>query len=67
MRRPAPRYVDGAGSTAAGWFGATPEDRARLRITFAQADEAEAKAPVARAPQRRRVLRAIEEPPAAGE
>jgi hypothetical protein len=24
-------------------FGATPEDRARLRITFAQADEAEAK------------------------
>jgi hypothetical protein len=26
-------------------FGATPEDRARLRITFAQADEAEAKQP----------------------
>ncbi|MEU6641248.1 hypothetical protein ABZ863_01720 [Saccharomonospora sp. NPDC046836] len=26
-------------------FGATPEDRARLRITFAQADEAEDKAP----------------------
>lgn len=25
-------------------FGATPEDRARLRITFAQADEAEGKA-----------------------
>lgn len=46
-------------------FGATPEDRARLRITFAQADEAEAKAPVARAPQRRRVLRALEEPDAA--
>lgn len=26
-------------------FGATPEDRARLRITFVQADAAEAKAP----------------------
>lgn len=26
-------------------FGATPEDRARLRITFAQADEAEARRP----------------------
>jgi hypothetical protein len=26
-------------------FGATPEDRARLRITFAQADEAEDKRP----------------------
>lgn len=39
-------------------FGATPEDRARLRITFAQADEAEEKRPV---PQReRRVLRAAE-------
>lgn len=29
-------------------FGATPEDRARLRITFAQANEAENKAPVTR-------------------
>lgn len=27
-------------------FGATPEDRARLRIQFAQADEAESKRPV---------------------
>jgi hypothetical protein len=26
-------------------YGATPEDRARLRIQFAQADEAESKAP----------------------
>jgi hypothetical protein len=26
-------------------FGATPEDRARLRITFAQADEADSKRP----------------------
>lgn len=26
-------------------FGATPEDRARLRITFAHADQAESKAP----------------------
>jgi hypothetical protein len=26
-------------------FGATPEDRARLRITFAQADEAEERQP----------------------
>lgn len=31
-------------------FGATPEDRARLRITFAQADEADAKRP-ARKPE----------------
>lgn len=28
-------------------FGATPEDRARLRIQFAQADEADAKRPAA--------------------
>lgn len=28
-------------------FGATPEDRARLRITFAQADQAEAPRPAA--------------------
>jgi hypothetical protein len=27
-------------------FGATPEDRARLRIQFAQADEADSKRPV---------------------
>lgn len=29
-------------------FGATPEDRARLRIQFAQADEADSRRPVAR-------------------
>lgn len=29
-------------------FGATPEDRARLRIQFAQADEADSKRPLAR-------------------
>lgn len=28
-------------------FGATPEDRARLRITFAEADSAEKRAPIA--------------------
>jgi hypothetical protein len=31
-------------------FGATPEDRARLRIQFAQADEADAKRPAPVAP-----------------
>ena len=34
-------------------FGATPEDRARLRITFAQADEADAKRPTKGAPAKR--------------
>lgn len=43
-------------------FGATPEDRARLRITFAQADEAEAK-PAAKASSRGRrgPLKAVDE------
>lgn len=46
-------------------FGATPEDRARLRIQFAQADEAEEKR--ARKPgqvsrSRRGPLKAVEEP-----
>lgn len=36
-------------------FGATPEDRARLRITFATADQAEAKTP-APAPSSRSTL-----------
>ena len=43
-------------------FGATPEDRARLRITFAAADEAEEKRPnrpVSR--ERRGVLKALPE------
>lgn len=35
-------------------FGATPEDRARLRIQFAQADEADAKRPDKRAGGSRR-------------
>jgi hypothetical protein len=35
-------------------FGATPEDRARLRITFAQADEADDKRPVAPSSRARR-------------
>lgn len=35
-------------------FGATPEDRARLRITFAQADEAEEKRPAAATARDRR-------------
>jgi hypothetical protein len=34
-------------------FGATPEDRARLRITFAQADEAEEKRPRAQSSRQR--------------
>lgn len=34
-------------------FGATPEDRARLRITFAQADEADAKRPAKGTPAKR--------------
>lgn len=35
-------------------FGATPEDRARLRIQFAQADEADAKRPAPATPARER-------------
>jgi hypothetical protein len=46
-------------------FGATPEDRARLRITFAQANEAEDKPPVASSSRARRGgLKAL---PAVGE
>lgn len=42
-------------------FGATPEDRARLRITFAQADEAEDKrrTPAGSAKDRRGGLKAL--------
>ncbi|MGC0365017.1 hypothetical protein ABH922_003001 [Rhodococcus sp. 27YEA15] len=42
-------------------FGATPEDRARLRITFAQADEADEKRirPGAQARSRRGPLKAV--------
>lgn len=49
-------------------FGATPEDRARLRITFAQADEAEQK-PAVRASSRSRRggLKALPEAEASGE
>lgn len=48
-------------------FGATPEDRARLRIQFAQADEADAKRPpvVESARDRHGSLRELR--PAAGE
>lgn len=44
-------------------FGATPEDRARLRITFAQADEADGKRaePKSSARERRGPLKAAEE------
>ena len=35
-------------------FGATPEDRARLRITFAQADQAEERVPTSGASARER-------------
>ncbi len=35
-------------------FGATPEDRARLRITFAQADEAEERRPASKPSRSRR-------------
>jgi len=46
-------------------FGATPEDRARLRITFAAADEADEKRPVAPSSRARRGgLKAL---PAVGE
>lgn len=49
-------------------FGATPEDRARLRITFAQAEEAEQK-PAAKASSRARRggLKALPEAEASGE
>ena len=46
-------------------FGATPEDRARLRIQFAQADEAEekrARKPGQASRSRRGPLKSIEEP-----
>lgn len=46
-------------------FGATPEDRARLRITFADADERDAKRPAGApqaAAQRFGHLRAVEAP-----
>lgn len=43
-------------------FGATPEDRARLRITFAQADDAEDKRPPAPSSRSRRpILKALPE------
>jgi hypothetical protein len=44
-------------------FGATPEDRARLRMQFAQADEADAKRPEGRsARERRGTLHALPPP-----
>lgn len=44
-------------------FGATPEDRARLRITFAQADAAEGEAPAKPSSRdRRRGLRSVPPP-----
>jgi hypothetical protein len=47
-------------------FGATPEDRARLRITFAQADEAEhsAEQKTASTRERRGALKAVPSPAA---
>lgn len=47
-------------------FGATPEDRARLRITFAQADELDEKrtAPKSTSRQRRGPLKSTEAPEA---
>jgi hypothetical protein len=47
-------------------FGATPEDRARLRIQFAQADEAEERRdrkPGAQSRERRGPLKSVEAPP----
>ena len=41
-------------------FGATPEDRARLRITFAQADEAEYRAPRSQRYSRLKAVDALE-------
>lgn len=49
-------------------WGATPEDRARLRISIADADEKDAKRPTpAPSRQRRGVLRALPNQAAAGE
>lgn len=49
-------------------FGATPEDRARLRITFAAADEAEEKRPPKSSSRSRRgPLTAVPEAEASGE
>jgi hypothetical protein len=49
-------------------FGATPEDRARLRITFAQADQAEEKQPPRPSSRSRRgSLKALPEAEASGE
>lgn len=50
-------------------FGATPEDRARLRITFAQADEADEKRAVPKPSSRARRggLKALPEERASGE
>lgn len=50
-------------------FGATPEDRARLRMVFADADEKDEKraAKVDGARERRGTLRALPTPKAAGE
>lgn len=49
-------------------FGATPEDRARLRITFAAADQAEEKRPPAPSSRaRRRPLSAVPKADASGE
>lgn len=45
-------------------FGATPEDRARLRITFAAADEAEQKTPAKQRTDRYTGLRAVGQPTA---
>ncbi|MCX5158090.1 hypothetical protein OOK39_02080 [Streptomyces sp. NBC_00264] len=48
-------------------FGATPEDRARLRMQFAQADEADSKRPEGRsARERRGTLHALPPPKAEG-
>lgn len=50
-------------------FGATPEDRARLRMQFAQADEADGRRPegVKSSRERRGVLRALPDPKASNE
>jgi hypothetical protein len=50
-------------------FGATPEDRARLRMQFAQADEADARRPepVSSSRQRRGTLHALPVDKASGE
>jgi hypothetical protein len=48
-------------------YGATPEDRARLRMTFAQADEADAKRPEAPSARERYANLRVVRPEAAGE